>query len=157
MDLTEADGMDSEHDMEGTDEAALKLLRAAMAGPMGDCVISVESHDRALLSQLETLGGDGVEVSSWLQKAGHSAGLVWIVLRDVGTASVTLNQVLALIQRVMKMVQSQTKGDKTKAKTKIKTRKNPIEISKLLNQFEKDVDAEIDVPDSEHEGDVDGP
>lgn len=138
--------------MDSSREDSLKLLNEALSGPKGDYVITVESNNRALLHELWTLQGNGVIITEQIQKAGHDPGLVWIVL--TGTASAVLAgtaSAVRIVKDVLEIVRSQTNGDKKKAKTQIRTRKDVVEIAKLLLKYEKDVDAVIDVVENEEE------
>jgi len=151
-------------EVDASEAERLRMLEEAMAPPQGDVVVTVESYDRELLNDLWTLQGEGIEVSERLLKAGHEAGLVWIVIRDAAllagglkAATSAANEAITLVERVLKMVQSHTNGDKKQAKTKIKSRENPVEIGKLVQRFSKDVNTLLDVPDSESEDPKDEP
>jgi hypothetical protein len=128
------------------DAEALKALNDALAPPQGDVVVSVESHDRALLRELWMLQDKNVKVEELLQKSGTDPGVVWLILRDAETSLKGTLPVLAgvFLKKVIDVVRSFNGGDKKHSKTKIRSRKFSVELKSFVLRYEDSMDIEVE-------------
>jgi len=136
----------SEDERDADEGELLELLNKALSPPDGDVVISVESHDHALLRELWTLQSDGVVVSEKLEKGGTDPGIVWIVLRD---ADAGLRQALPVVagvflKGVLDFVGSLNGKDKKRSKTKVRSRKFSVEVRGFVLRYEDSMDIEVE-------------
>ena len=146
------------------DAETLKALDEAMAPPKGDMVITVESHDHALIRALRTLQSEDVEISETLQKAGLDPATIHLILNDpsltlgakVTAATVAARQLLNVIDRSLDIIERVRKitrdhaGDKHKqSKTKVRARKDIV--PKLLAKYQDTADVEIEETEDKHD------
>lgn len=128
----------SEDEKDAGKNELLELLNKALSPPDGDVVISVESYDHALLRELWTLKGEGVEITEVLQKSGSDPGTVYLVLKDIGIALGDFSLALVVVKQALELVKSHTQDNKKNSKTEVRTRKNKAKIEELLEAY-KDV------------------